>query len=109
MNEELVNKLFGEVLSDIDWLATHHEIVDYSINSMKLRDFSHDYCEFEVDGDVTVRLQYGSDGDMKRGDGYETWESFPFTARLYTTLEKGEIQYKLEISNFSVNTDGHWG
>lgn len=109
INEELVKKSFGEVLNDIDWLATHYEIDDYSITSIKLKDFTHDFCEFEVDGTVTARLQYGSDGDMKRDDGYETWEGFPFVAQLSTILVNGEIQYNLNISDFSVNTDGHWG
>ena len=109
INEELVSKLFGEVINDIDWLASHYEIEDYTISSIKLEYFSNDFCEFEVVGSVTARLQYGSDGDMKRGDGYETWESYPFSAQLYTTLENGEIQYNLEISDFSVDTDGHWG
>lgn len=109
INEELVSNLFGEVLNDVDWLATHYEIGDYSISSITLKDFSNDFCEFEVDGTVTARLQYGSDGDMRRGDGYETWESYPFSAQLYTVLENGEIQYNMEISDFSVDTDGHWG
>ena len=109
INEELVSKLFGEVINDIDWLASHYEIEDYTISSIKLEYFSNDFCEFEVVGSVTARLQYGSDGDMKRGHGYETWESYPFSAQLYTTLENGEIQYNLEISDFSVDTDGHWG
>ncbi len=108
INEGLVTKLFEDTLSEIDCLATHHEIEEVSISSIKLTGFGHDSCIFSVEGNISVRLQYGSDGDMKRGDGFECHQGFPLEATLTTTLEDGEIKYDLEVKDLSVNTDTFW-
>ncbi len=108
INEEIVEKLFADTLNEIDCLSTHHEIEEVSISSISLTGFGHDSCVFRVDGDVSVRLQYGSDGDMKRGDGFECHQGFPLEATLTTTLEDGEIKYDLEVKDLSVDTDSFW-
>lgn len=108
INEELVQTIFSETINEIDCLATHHEIEEVSISSIKLSRFGSDSCEFDVKGNVSVRLQYGSDGDMKRDDGFEIYKGFPFNATLTTTLENGEIHYGLEVEDFSVDTESFW-
>ena len=47
----------------------------YEKNLPILKDVS-----FTINGTVDVRLQYGSDGDQRRDDGYVTNMSFPFRA-----------------------------
>lgn len=108
INEELVKKLFGETINEIDCLATHHEIEKYSISSIKLTGFQQDSCIFAVDGDISVRLQYGSDGDMKRGDGYEFSKGFPYEATLTTSLVDAKVEYDLTVDNLEVNTDNFY-
>lgn len=109
IDQQILSKLFYETIDDIDWLATHYEVEEYTINSIKVKEFENDYFEFEVDGTVSIRLQYGSDGDMKRDDGFELYESYPISALLTTTFENNDLKYNLELEEFQVDTDSHWG
>lgn len=108
VDEEVVKKLFFDTLNDIDWLATHYEVEDYCVNSIKLVHFDNTSCCFDVEGSVGVRLQYGSDGDMKKGDGFEIHKSFPFSTNVTSLLLDGEIVYQTGLDKFDIDTDSFW-
>lgn len=83
----LFDHLINNLPDELDLLSTHtsiSEIDSISISSINISDLG-----IEVDGDgyVSVELQYGSDGDQRRDDGYNTTMTFPFN---YTVL----LQYR---------------
>lgn len=108
VDEEIINKLFFDTLNDIDWLATHYEVKEYSIDSIRLTDFDNAGCRFKVEGTIHVRLQYGSDGDMKRDDGFDIYKSFPFSTSVTTTFENGKMVYETELNELDIDTDSYW-
>lgn len=77
--ETLLTEEFTSNLPDeLDTLSTHTTISsvrDIVISSVAIRE---DSIECVGSGIVDVDLQYGSDGDQTRGDGFETHESFSF-------------------------------
>lgn len=108
VDEEIINKLFFDTLNDIDWLATHYEVKEYSIDAIRLMDFDNVGCRFKVEGTIHVRLQYGSDGDMKRDDGFEIYKSFPFSTSVTSTFENGRMLYETELNELDIDTDSYW-
>ena len=55
------------------------------------------------DGSVSYELQYGSDSDMRHGDGIRSIESFPFTFHLdlYHDLSVDEVvQLDIDTASF---------
>lgn len=108
VDEEIIKKLFFDTLNDIDWLATHYEVEEYSIDSIRLTDFDNTGCCFQVEGTIHVRLQYGSDGDMKRDNGFEIYKSFPFSTSVTSTFENGKMVYDTELNELDINTDSYW-
>ena len=68
-------------------LSTHHEVLGYMVTGINCKHHDNATITLEVTGKVQVRLQWGSDGDMRRGDGYATKMTFPFTSTLIASYK----------------------
>ena len=81
--EEILYQILHEDTSQVDHLATHvtlDEVSDVDISSV---DIDTERIDVIGSGSVSYELQYGSDSDMRHGNGVRSTESFPFTFRLY--------------------------
>lgn len=101
VDEDMVQQFYQTINPDIDLLASHHEIENYWVKHIEKEDDRDGCVHVLVRGDVEVRLQYGSDGDVRRGDGYEMYENFPFTAEL-------DVSYKNQYGDIRILEDGHY-
>ncbi len=103
--EHLLNKL----PSELDELSTHttvEAVSDLEIHDLKI----HEKNSINILGHciVDVRIQFGSDGDARRGDGHYQYESFPMEFDLYLSYnDKGKLFIGEEI-NLEVNTDSYY-
>lgn len=86
LNEAIDDAAVSEVLADtiqsIDELATHHYIDEIYVDSTVITRISHDTVYFKAGGSIGVELQYGSNSDLRRGDGARIGVSFPFGCEL---------------------------
>ena len=73
---ELENACYNELRDDIDWLATHTRVEEYSINNMRITKIDSQYIYAEASVSVSIKQQYGSDGDVTRDDGLILNKSF---------------------------------
>lgn len=105
IDEEMIEEFYYNVQNDIDILATHHEILAYMITDIHLKDQDSDTITLKVIGDVQVRLQWGSDGDMRRGDGYETEMSFPFSSTLIASYKNKQGDVHIVSRTIDIKTD----
>lgn len=109
IDRTVVNNLFYDTIDSIDYLATHYTVDSYSVDEIKLLDLDDSTVYFKATGFVDVKLQYGSDGDMRRGDGMTMSESFPFTGYFYGKIIDKMTKFELETETFEIDTDSHWG
>lgn len=93
VDNEMVSSFYGSTFNEIDKLATHHEVEYFVVDRLDKTGEDDSNFYMEADGYVHVRLQYGSDGDLRRGDGHEMHESFPFTSTFTVSFknEKGDV------------------
>ena len=94
-----------ESIDDIDILSTHHNIEEIHPSSVDITELNSKTITLEVIGSIEVRQQWGSDGDLSRGDGLEMYNSFPFESVLTIEITKKFPKSKLNIETFTVNTD----
>lgn len=59
-------------------------------------------------GFVRVRLQYGSDGDMRRGDGCELEVKLPFTSKFVASYKNNEGDVHLMSADIEVDNDSFY-
>lgn len=108
INEEMLNLFYIETHSEIDMLATHHEVLSYMVTSITQLSKDDETIAMQADGVVNVRLQYGSDGDMRRGDGYETEIQLPFTSTFTANYKNQEGDIHIESAEVNVDNDSFY-
>ncbi len=109
IDKAVIGNLFYDTIDSIDYLATHYTIDSFSVDEIKLLDLDDNIVYFNATGTVDVKLQYGSDGDLRRGDGMTMNESFPFRGDFYGRIVDKMAKFELETDTFEVDTDSHWG
>lgn len=110
INDSILEETLYNTNSDIDILSTHSSIEEYSIDKIKVEAINSSNAFLNVEGMVGVRLQYGSDGDQKRDDGYVTSMDFPYQAEMSTTIGSSLKKFKIEGDiHFEVDTADFYG
>lgn len=105
INEEMASQFYIETKDELDILASHYEVLGYLITELTQLAKDDETITMKADGVVRVRLQYGSDGDMRRGDGYETIVKFPFTSTFVANYKNQEGDVHIESANVEVDND----
>ena len=105
INEEMASQFFIETKDELDILASHYEVLGYLFTELTQLDKDDETITMKADGVVQVRLQYGSDGDMRRGDGYETVVKFPFTSTFVANYKNQDGNVHIESANVEVDND----
>jgi len=104
LEETLVELLYEHCISELSELATHTRIdyvSDVEFGRVLVRK---DEIELQGSAIVSLNLQYGSDGDVRRGDGLLSSESFAFTFHILLGLEL-EVT---EVLSINLDTSDYW-
>ena len=102
METEIDAAAVDEVLSDslvgIDELASHFSVEDVSVGSAKVTAIDDQCIHIEVKGSIDCILQFGSNSDIRRGDGAEIPQSFAFSCKLFCPIDDPEELTMVEDS-----------
>ncbi|MDO3641510.1 hypothetical protein [Mucilaginibacter sp. L3T2-6] len=101
----LIEHTIKENIDDIDILSTHHNIEYLQIDTIKIVGITHDIINASADGNIHVHQQFGSDGDVSRGDGVEWDTSFPFNGEIAISITYPLSKAEILIKSFHVDTD----
>lgn len=105
INDEIFDAFLYETISEIDCLSTHHTILFFRLDESKVIQIKDDSIFFHAKGRVFVRLQYGSNMDMKNDLGYEMDVDYPFEAVFAASIPKDLDDLILSQVNFEVDTN----
>ena len=94
----------NEFPEELDSLSTHTSL-DY-VSDVDINEISIDgeYVFTKGSGIFNIGLQYGSDGDQDRGDGYETSDSIPFDFEITLAYNKEKKLEIVEVDLLKVDT-----
>lgn len=82
ISDAAVNQVVSESLDAVDELATHYFLEEVYVDSHEVSHITSKSVHFKVSGTVGVTLQWGSNSDLRNGDGAEMDQSFDFTCEL---------------------------
>jgi Holliday junction resolvase len=109
INELLFNYFIEDGIPDeLDLLSTHttiDEIVDVDIDEISINGKS---ILIKGDGVVSVELQYGSDGDQLRNDGFKTTDNYPFEFELTLEYNLNKELEIVDVSELTVDTSSFY-
>lgn len=109
LNEIITEKFLQDTFDDLDCLSTHTRVDYVSISDIEIVNIAESGFEVCIDGDIGVELQYGSDGDLKRGIGAIMHDSYPFKINFnidisdldsYFSFEDFDIEDETSINEF---------
>lgn len=99
--DEAANSVLYETIQQIDSLATHHSIEEIDVDTIKTVRIDAHYVWYRATGTIAAELQWGSNSDLRRGDGLVLPHSFPFECDIPapvddpTTFETSMIELRV--------------
>lgn len=104
IDKEVVDRVISDTIDEIDEVATHHNIEEVCVEEVDVVAIGSTEIQLSVGGTISAELQYGSNGDMRRGDGVAFGHGFPFSCKFRTPVSHpGDFPDGPE--DFHVNND----
>ena len=88
IDSSLIDTALSETITSIDKLATHHSIEEIYTDKVYISEIDTNFVYFMAEGSIGCELQWGSNSDLRRGDGATVEESFPFHCKLWSPVDE---------------------
>ena len=88
LDDSVVDAMVSDSLAELDELATHFSLDEVYVHQTVVHMIGSETIIYRATGSVDVTLQWGSNGDLRRGDGMELDQSFPFYCDIETPLDE---------------------
>ncbi|MGQ3230501.1 MAG: hypothetical protein ACT6R2_16615 [Blastomonas fulva] len=107
LDSEAVDALLSETILNVDELASHHSVEDVYVHETKIESIGAEWVRYRTTGSVDVVLQWGSNSDLRNGDGAESEQTFPFVCTFEVPVERphditdAEVQWGVDTSSWT--------
>lgn len=108
LDEGAMDALLSETILSVDELASHHSIDSIDIEATEVVSIGAREVRYAARGTVDVTLQFGSNGDLRREDGAELDENFPFSVTFDVPIDDPRDLARAEIIS-GVDTSAWYG
>lgn len=101
-----IDALLSETILSVDELASHHSVEDVYVHETKVESIGAEWVRYRTTGCVDVVLQWGSNSDLRNGDGAESEESFPFVCTFEVPVERpkdiedAQVEWAVDTSSW---------
>lgn len=107
IDASVMEAAISETILSIDELASHHSIDAVYTEGAHIRKIDAYFVYFVAEGTVECGLQWGSNSDLRRGDGATLDQNFPFTCQLTSPVDDPGV-IMADESDFSADTSSWW-
>lgn len=108
IDEEMIEEFYINTQDDLDIMATHYEVLSYVVTGITPKSKDDGKIILDVFGFVNVRHQYGSAGDMRRGDGFEMEARYPFSSQLIASYKNREGDVHIVDKTMDIDTNSFY-
>lgn len=106
---QAIDEVVSDSLEALDSVAHHYSLEHVSVNISGVERITHDTVHLFAAGIINVQLQWGSNSDVRRGDGHLQDDSFEFRCNLTCSVEDPTgNSLAMEEDSIMVNTKA-WG
>lgn len=106
IDSAVIDQTLSETIIGIDELASHHSIEEVYTDKIEIFEINHEVIKYRAYGSIGCILQWGSNSDLRRGDGATLPESFPFACDLVSPVDSPE---EVECMEDTLGVDtGSW-
>lgn len=107
LDNSVVNAALCETILSIDELSSHHSIEEVYTDKVIITGIDSHFVRFEAHGTISCELQWGSNSDLRRGDGAILDESFPFCCELWSPVDDPQ-NVQTDENAVRVDTSSWW-
>jgi hypothetical protein len=107
LDESAVDSLMAETIESIDELASHHSIEEIYTEHTVVEAITATTVRYRSSGSISVVLQWGSNSDLRRGDGAEMEKGFPFSCSFEVPIDDPHDLSNAEVAS-GVDTSAWW-
>jgi hypothetical protein len=94
-SDAITDELISYTVDALDEIATHYTVHGADLEDFDIATMDSQTLIFDAEGYVDCELQYGSDGDVERGDGIRHDDSYPLTCKLVADITK-PLQFEVQ-------------
>ncbi|TAL04290.1 MAG: hypothetical protein EPO08_01775 [Rhodospirillaceae bacterium] len=108
LDDAAVDALISETVLAVDELASHHSVDEVYIHNIEVHEIGPSTVKYRAVGSLSVTLQWGSNSDLRNGDGAELEEGFPFQCDIEAPLDS---PWNLDLADtmYEVDTSSWFG
>ncbi|MBK1616594.1 hypothetical protein CKO44_24440 [Rubrivivax gelatinosus] len=107
VHDGVVSEAIGDTILSIDEIATHHSIEDVDVHEIEVTSMDHAEIQFTAYGSVGVQLQWGSNSDVRKGEGALFRDSYPLACKFISRVESPE-ELQIVEDSLCVDTSSWW-
>jgi hypothetical protein len=106
LDSAAVDALLSDAMLEVDELAPHFSVDDLYVEDVVVSAIGAEMITYRVTGSAEITLQWGSNSDVRRGDGAESSQSFPFHCELQVPLDdpwdldQAKVAYGVDVSKW---------
>jgi Predicted pPIWI-associating nuclease len=106
LDDAAVDALLTDTIQEVDELASHHSVEEVYVDNTSVRSIGAQFIMYRATGTIAIGLQWGSNSDVRRGDGAEADLSFPFYCDIQVSLDDplsmsfSETNYAVDVSSW---------
>ncbi|PBP46188.1 hypothetical protein [Pseudomonas syringae] len=109
IEEQAINEVVSDSLEAVDGIAPHYSLEGVSVHFSRVERITHDTVHLVAGGFIDIQLQWGSNSDVRRGDGLLKDEWLEFRCNLSCSVENPTAE-SLEVEEDSISVDTKtWG
>ena len=87
VEDEVISAALSETVMSVYDISPHHSIDEVYIGGLEVVRIGAENVEFKAYGSLGVQLQWGSNSDIRRGDGMLKRENFRLTMTLTSSVD----------------------
>jgi len=104
-NQAIDQELISDVVDAFEEIATHYTVYGADLEDFDIAQMDSQTLIFDAEGYVNCTLQYGSDGDVERGDGVRRDDSYPLACKLVADITS---PLDIEVQNLHVDNSSFY-
>jgi len=107
VHDDVVSEAISETILSLDEIAGHHFVDEVDVHQIEVTSLDHAEIQFTAYGSVGVELQWGSNSDVRKGEGAVIRDSYPLTCKFISKVDSPE-ELELVENSLCVDTSSWW-
>jgi hypothetical protein len=105
IEQHILEEIIFNNYENVGSLARRYSIESGDVIEYQITEINYETITVDLSGNIDFVLEYGSNKEIREGDGLDINISFPFQTKIHYLIEEEFPSESYQIDDFGVNTD----